>query len=230
MSSVCVYRRPHMETVMKRILLTAALLGASATALMAAGPRADLDNDGQVTKTEFTAVALDAFTAADADADGFLTQDEGKALREARREERQDKRQGMIFDRLDTNGDGAISRTEMETTQAERDAKRRDRREAMRARLLERYDTNVDGELSEAERAVIRAERADRKDGREDRRSERRAERPTPDADGDGLISEAEHMAIVEQLFTRMDANGDGVLTQGEGRERKPKRGKWRNR
>lgn len=210
---------------MKRILLTTALLGASATALMAAGPRADLNKDGQVTKTEFTVTAMEAFTAADADADGFLTQDEGKALREAQREDRQSRRQQKTFDKLDSDGDGVISRTEMEAAQGERETKRSERREAMKARLLERYDTNVDGELSDTEREVIRAERTEKREARKTRRGEGRAQRPNPDADGDGLISEAEHMAMAEQLFARMDANGDGVLTQGEGRERKSKRG-----
>jgi len=35
-------------------------------------------------------------------------------------------------------------------------------------------------------------------------------------------------MAVSERLFARMDANGDGVLTKGEGRKRKGKRDKKR--
>jgi hypothetical protein len=37
-------------------------------------------------------------------------------------------------------------------------------------------------------------------------------------------------MAVSEQLFTRMDANADGVLTKGEGKKRRGKRGEKRGR
>lgn len=220
---------------MKRILLATAILGVSATALMAAGPKADLNADGQVTLAEFTSIASQNFTQADLNGDNFLSEDEVKGLHEARRDAREDAR----FERADLNGDGAITRDEVDAAKDAKREKRTERREEKKAEMLERYDTNVDGELSEAERDVAKAERkaergerkAERGEKREDRKRDgKRAKRPTPDADGDGFVSRAEHMAVTEQLFARMDANGDGVLTQGEGGKRKGRKGKRRGR
>jgi len=209
---------------MKRILLATVILGASATALLAAGPKADLNADGQVTKEEFTSIAAENFAKADANGDKFLSEEEVKAMHEARREARAAKR----FDRVDANGDGAITREEMDAAKAARKDKKGERRDFMKAKMLERYDTNVDGELSEAERAAARTERKEKRTERREDRKERREERPKPDANGDGFVSLDEHMAVAEQLFIRMDANGDGVLTKGEGKKRKGRKGQKR--
>lgn len=210
---------------MTRLLLRTALIASGATLLIAAGPKADLNQDGQVTKAEFTQSAESRFFAADTNGDGFLTQEERKAHKEARREDRKDKR----FAELDTNGDGLLSRAEIEA----RADKRKARKDARRQEILQKFDTNLDGELSEAERTVMKAERkekrAEKKAERKDRKS-KRADRPKVDANGDGLISFAEHTAVTEQLFARMDANGDGVLTKGEGKKRKGRRGDKRGR
>jgi hypothetical protein len=40
--------------------------------------------------------------------------------------------------------------------------------------------------------------------------------RPSPDANGDGFISKAEHLEATAHGFKRLDANGDGVLDQAE--------------
>ena len=40
------------------------------------------------------------------------------------------------------------------------------------------------------------------------------------------MISRAEYDAATDALFNRMDANGDGVLTEGEGRKRRGRKGK----
>ena len=58
----------------------------------------------------------------------------------------------------------------------------------------------------------------------------KRGERADADTNGDGFISLDEHLAVSDQLFTRLDANADGVLTEGEGRKRKGKRGGWGKR
>ncbi len=207
---------------MTQTFLKTALIASSAILLIAAGPKADLNQDGQVTKAEFTEAAKAHFLAADANGDSLLSEDERKAFRKAKVDEFKDKR----FDSLDANGDGAISRDEMDAV----GEKFKARKDKMKAKVLERYDTNLDGELSDAERIVMRSDweaRAGENGRRGGRKGKRwkRADRPNPDANGDGFVSLDEHIAISEQLFTRLDANADGVLTEGEGRMRKGRRG-----
>jgi hypothetical protein len=206
---------------MTRKLLTTALLASGAALLIAAGPKADLNQDGQVTKAEFMQTATDRFEAVDTNGDSFLSTEERKAMREGRHEKRADRR----FERLDDDKDGNISRAEMDAASDKRKAKK----DARKAKALEKFDTNLDGTLSDAERTVMLAERdalrGERKAKRGDRKS-RRAERPKPDANGDGFVSLDEHLVVSEQLFMRMDANGDGVLVKGEGRKRKGHKGK----
>ena len=210
---------------MRRILIKTALIASGATLLIAAGPKADLNQDGQVTKAEFTQSAESRFYAADADNDGFLTKDERKGHKEAMREDFKNQR----FAKLDTNGDGLLSKDEMDARGDSRKARKKARRNAR----LEKFDTNLDGELSEAERTVMKAERDEKRSEMKAQRKDKkgkRSKRPKVDANDDGLISFDEHMAVSEQLFTRMDANGDGVLTQGEGTRRRGKRGEKRGR
>jgi len=199
-----------------RTLLKTFFLVSGAAVLIAAGPKADLNQDGQVTKAEFIQSAESRFLETDTNNDGFLSQEERKAHRDAKRQNRKDQR----FTKLDANGDGLLSRDEVNAA----GDKRKAHKEARRQKMMEKYDTNLDGTLSDAERTVMKAELGGKRKGRK----EKRAERPKMDADGDGLISLEEHMAVSEQLFTRLDANADGVLTQGEGRKRK--RGKKRGR
>jgi len=205
---------------MTRTLLKTALIASTAVLLMAAGPKADTNQDGQVTKAEFTEAAKTHFFTADTDGDGFLTETERKAYHEIKKNAMKDKR----FEKLDANGDGAISRDEMDA--AGQDS--RARRDEMKAKVLEKYDTNLDGELSDAERTVMRSEWEGKKAGKRGGprgKQGGRGKRPNPDANGDGFISLDEHMAVSEQLFIRLDANADGVLTEGEGRKRKGRRG-----
>lgn len=97
-----------------------------------------------------------------------------------------------MFDRLDTNGDGAISRAEMV---------------AGRAVARRWMDTDGDGAVTEAEmRAAIEARIAARVAKRFARL----------DSDGDGRIGEAEFAARDAERFDRLDGNGDGVVTREE--------------
>ena len=217
-----------MSRFTKLTLLSAAAAFAIAGVALAA-PKADLNQDGQITRAEFQAEANAKFTAADTNFDNLLTKDEMKALRAKKRTEREDKR----FAAMDANGDGALTRAEMDQAKDARKAE-------MQARRLEKLDTNGDGTIDEAEKATAKAMRKDkRKEKRADRkekRSERKAKGetrkmrgPKRDANGDGVISRAEFDASTEALFIRMDANGDGVLTKGEGpKHRKGRKGKKR--
>ena len=209
---------------MTRLLTKTALIGSAAILLIAASPKADLNQDGQVTKAEFMESAQTHFAETDTNGDGFVTEDERTAHRAARFEDKKNE----IFAKLDANGDGSVSRDEMDAI-GERMTARKDK---WKAKKLERYDTNLDGELNDSERTIMDAERDAKKaerraDGgeRRGRKGGKRGQRPNPDANGDGFVSLDEHMAISEQLFTRLDANADGVLTKGEGRKRRGRRG-----
>ena len=209
---------------MSRTLIKTLLLASGAAVLIAAGPKADLNQDGQVSKAEFTQAAESRFYATDTNNDGFLSEEERKAQKEADLQNHQDQR----FSKLDTNGDGLLSRDEMSAGNEKRKPHMEQRRAQMETRrkaFMERYDTNLDGSLSDAERTVMKAEIGEKRGGLKGKRRGKRAERPQMDTNGDGLVSLDEYMAISEQLFTRMDANADGVLTKGEGQKRKGKRG-----
>lgn len=105
---------------------------------------------------------------------------------------------------------------------------------------FDRMDTNKDGQLSADERKAgaeaARAAMAERKGGElQDfvpgaRRGgggmgERMLARV--DTNGDGLISKAEHRAMVEARFARMDADKDGTVEAAEGRKGMGK-AKWK--
>ena len=207
---------------MTRTLLKSVLLVSAATVLIAASPKADLNQDGQVTKAEFTQSAESRFFATDANNDGFLSQEEREAHRAAESENRKDQR----FTDLDSNSDGLLSRDEVDAA----DKMKKAHHEGFRQKMMEKFDTNLDGTLSEAERLVMRSEFGKKREMFEGQRREKRGERPKIDANDDGLISLDEYMTVSEQLFSRLDANSDGVLTEGEGRKRKGKRGFRRGR
>lgn len=204
------------------------LLLLAATALVAATPAADLDQNGEVSRAEFMAASDARFTAADTNFDGQLSRDEMRALGETKRTEHARERHAA----MDTDGDGSVSEAEMLAARDARGERREGRNDDRREAMMERFDTNADGEISDAERAVARelaqARRGERRAQREVRRNNRserpRSERPRLDADRDGFVSRAEYDAMGDALFARMDANGDGVLTQGEGRQRKGRR------
>jgi hypothetical protein len=105
---------------------------------------------------------------------------------------------------------------------------------------FDRLDTNKDGQLSADERKAgaeaARKAMAEKKGGElQDfmpgaRRGGGMGERMLArvDTNGDGLISKAEHRAMVEARFARMDADRDGSVEAGEGRTGWGKRGEGR--
>jgi Ca2+-binding EF-hand superfamily protein len=121
---------------------------------------------------------------------------------------------------MDANGDGIVSREEMQ-------AHRQARMGEMRGRMFERMDADNDGTVTRAEYEASHAQRAERM-------SERRAERGEAgqrrgwrghrggqrtgmrlDRDGQGVNIEQARQRAVEQ-FAAMDANGDGYVTGAE--------------
>lgn len=101
----------------------------------------DANNDGAVSAEEF-ANRQDRFARADVDGNGILTAEEIIAGGQ----ERAERRAARMIERLDSDGDGALSRAEIE-----------DRRSP--ERMFARLDTNDDGVVSEEEFAEARMDR-----------------------------------------------------------------------
>ena len=99
-------------------------------------------------------------------------------------------RGGKHWDKLDADGDGKISLNEMSERQRE---------------FFADADADGNGALSKEE---MRAHRTGK-------RGERRAER-FGDADGDGSITRAEYDAASADRFSKLDENGDGVISEDE--------------
>lgn len=139
-------------------------IGAGATALIAAGAalaqpggmRADANDDGNVTRAELNAFLDERFARADANSDGAIDASEREAMRSERRRHRGERRgrhggegrrggrhgHGARMERLDSNGDGRITREELGN------------------RAIERFnsaDANGDGTVTREERRAARA-------------------------------------------------------------------------
>ena len=84
---------------MSRTLIKTLLLASGAAILIAAGPKADLNQDGQVSKAEFTQAAESRFYATDTNNDGFLSEEERKAQKDTAVQNHQDQR----FAKLDVS-------------------------------------------------------------------------------------------------------------------------------
>lgn len=115
---------------------------------------------------------------------------------------------------MDTDGDGAISKAEMD---------------AHRAKMFAEIDANNDGVVSPEEmRAHHDAKRAEMRARREARMLSKL------DTDGDGVISAAEFAAAPTPGFDKLDTDGDGVVSKAElaaaQEKMKERRGKWRDR
>ncbi len=110
-------------------------------------------------------------------------------------------RAAVHFSRADANGDGKLSRAEVEKAVPHL------------ARRFDGIDTNKDGQLSRGElNAWKKAHRGERQ--------AKAAERfRHADGDGDGAISRAEaekHAPRLAKKFDQIDGNKDGKLTQDE--------------
>lgn len=203
------------------------------TAAMA-NPKADTNQDGVITRAEFMAASDAKFAAADLNSDGYISQDE----RQTTRQNHEAEKRADIFSRIDANGDGMISQDEF-------DAAGDMRKDKVRENKRDRRDVNQDGQVDEADREAFREKMEARREGRKEMREQReqsgqsdgrRGRRGSGmrdrmagiDANGDDLISAQEYQAGAEKMFERLDADGDGQLTQGEGMRKRRKRGKRR--
>lgn len=113
---------------------------------------------------------------------------------------------GRMFDELDADDDGKVTKEEVAAKRAER---------------FTAIDANGDGEVSLAEIAAL--EEA----AREARRNLRAARRigsargfVAADADGNGTISADEFAAMPQRMFDRFDSDGDGAVSKDELRDR----------
>ncbi|WP_077383471.1 EF-hand domain-containing protein [Mesorhizobium prunaredense] len=102
-----------------------------------------------------------------------------------------------ILQRVDTNGDGAISKDEML---------------AARERMFTKLDRNDDGVIDEKEIEGARDTIMDRADAAQARLGNRW---PRMDTNGDGKVSEDEFRNRMP-LFDLADRNGDGTLSADE--------------
>lgn len=113
---------------------------------------------------------------------------------EARWGEKHDR--AAMFERADANGDGKVTRDEVEAFRIER---------------FSRIDADGDGLITEDELSAIGREKAAR-------RAARFLEHM--DKDSDGAISEAEFSALADtradRMFERADADGDGAIDRDE--------------
>lgn len=120
---------------------------------------------------------------------------------------------GHMIEKMDTDGDGNITKAEVDALKASRFAE---------------ADANGDGGLTMAELdAFHEAERARRMAERKQRMFER------SDKDGNGAISVDEFEARGGSMFDRLDSNDDDVISADEieaMKEHRGKRGGWRHR
>jgi Ca2+-binding EF-hand superfamily protein len=150
---------------------------------------------------------------------------------------------GKGLARFDRDGNGAVTRDEMRTTEIERFEKMDANKDgkltmdeiaaARRERAAKHFaekDANKDGKLSRDEVAKMPDEVFARLDTNKDgaltpdelakkgehfqQHAEKRFQ--MEDANHDGAISKDEAIARADKFFARLDANGDGVVTQDE--------------
>jgi Ca2+-binding EF-hand superfamily protein len=124
---------------------------------------------------------------------------------------------GQMWQKADTNQDGAIDRAEFD---------------AMRSGHFAKFDGDGNGIVTGAEiEAFMAARKAEKADVPHDeaataKRKDHGARMlKRLDADNDGNITAAEWQASAEKRFARLDANSDGKIEQAEFPKRRKKEG-----
>ena len=212
---------------MRKFVLAGVALAAIAAIPASAqpGPDGPARDAGPLTRASVQAMVQARFAKVDANHDGFVTREEADArIAEARehRGDRMEQREGRmeqrrermgerraemragLFDRIDTDNNGSISRSEFEahaSARAERRAERRgpDRMRGGRgmrhARMMRHRGP---GAMAGGRFGGAMFERMD--------------------GDHDGRVSLAEASVRALEMFDRTDANRDGTVTQDERR------------
>ena len=135
--------------------------------------------------------AMLEFSDLDADGDGKLTKDEMANMAQAH------------FAKVDANGDGELSADELQAAAAERQARRV-------ARMIETLDSDGNGTLNAEEMKAA----GDMRRGH--------GKRAGKDGEGHkkrwgwGKSSEERREARMERMFDRIDADGDGAISETE--------------
>ena len=167
---------------------------------------ADTNKDGAIDQTEFQAGRDKWFADLDANKDGFVSADELKAFGDKMHAEwakkhadangaaqpsndRQARFAEHIMTRVDADHDGKISKAEFD---------------AESATMFKRMDKNSDGKIASDE---MPKPRGDRFAGRLFDRA---------DTDHDGKVTKAEFTAAGDQMFQKLDKNGDGAIEKSE--------------
>lgn len=132
--------------------------------------RLDADGDGAITKDELSAAGpAAAFDKADGNGDGVLEGDELTAFHEARKAEREARRQAMMqqrmLDRFDANEDGKLSLEELEANKRGP------------AAMFDRLDADDDGTVTREEMAAAQQQMHKRPGGMRDGDGRRGGER-----------------------------------------------------
>ena len=145
----------------------------------------------------------------------------------------------LRFERIDTDKNAIISESEFSTYM-------QNRREQHNKERFEGMDSNKDGKISKDEFLASSQQRAERRFGWMDKNNDgqlsndeltsRKDHKPRfgkkvfsrIDANGDGKVTQEESQAAWGKWFERMDTNGDKVVTEEEIRQARARwRGKW---
>jgi Ca2+-binding EF-hand superfamily protein len=183
---------------MKQIVYAGAALAALAAVPALAQPDAGRARSAEpLTRAAVQARVQARFARADADRDGFVTQDEVRARAEARRGERQERsgeRREARFDRLDANHDGSISRAEFDARPAFRGGERQGARGERRGEGFAHRGGRPGGPMGGFGGRAFAA----------------------MDLDHDGRVALAEANRAAFERFDRLDSDRDGTISQSE--------------
>jgi len=200
---------------MKKYLLLILVLVCSSAVMAEAGKNRfmrhfDTNNNGKVTQAEFDKAAAKKFKLMDANGDGKLTVDEFKAYKKAKH-----------FARMDANKDGKVSKKEFTDFKIQK-----------AERKFARKDKNNDGFIAKDE-MVHKGHKAckhhkshgknlDKHHGKHSGGPHgKRAMRGhhklmRMDENNDGVVTKGEKLKAMSNMFKKIDANGDKVVTQAQ--------------